>query len=326
MDDDEMDGNGKTGGTDYAKAIETLLAHGMLVADVKENIVPLQVEDHGKTLTIPVVMLPDGPGKMKAKPLLGDTREALAMLREKRLADAEGPDFRTGTAIHQALESLIAHVNRFKVNGSSVVWANEAQRQIVAILDYHYGTTGADADIKDVTRWGRHRGVYDCPLSEAWKAWGGGKPMTIGQDQLIALLDTRDRELAVGDLPDGSPAPTPAALLTMAASLETFEDKKIKRERDQKTGKAVLKFSNESGFVGDVTPPSSFLIQIPVFQDGENEALEVRLRFSVDDAIAKFTVQIHAAETVLRDAFRVLVDRVAKGTGLPVFTGVSEQE
>jgi hypothetical protein len=148
--------------------------------------------------------------------------------------------------------------------------------------------------------------------------------MQCGQDALAKFLDAHDRDLAEGALPGGLPAPTPAALVSMAANLETYSKSKAKSERDKNTGRRSIAFSNESGFEGTVAPPPSFLISIPVFQDGSPQLLEVRLGAEVEEGGAKFTLQIHAANKVLRDAFNALCMSVQASTGLPVFSGTPE--
>lgn len=271
----------------------------------------------GGAREIPCVVLPGIGGSAAIHPLLSLVREGESFVEQLRLAKADGPDKRTGTAQHQSLLSFIAHANRFKAKHSAV-WANPAKRELVSVLDYH--PEGADSK----PRWGRHRGVYACPLSEAWKAWGGGTPITLGQDDFAALLDSRDRELASGKLPGGGAAPDPSALVTLANSLEVFSTSTAKRERDPNTGRLKLSFSEEKGPSGTLAIPSAFLIHIPVFQDGNPDLLEVRLRLAVADGEAKFTVQIHAADDVLRGAFAWLCQRVSDDTELPTFVGTPE--
>ncbi len=269
------------------------------------------------TLDIPVAFLAQPNGALQATPLLNVLKEGTEFARQLRLADADGPDRRVGTAQHQALSSFIDHANRFKAPHSAV-WANPAQRSLVSVLDYHPEGSSSPA------RWGKHRGVYSCPLSEAWLAWGSGKTLELDQDGFAALLDSRDRELASGTLPSGAPAPAPSSLITLAANLEVYSNASAKRERDPNTGRVKISYSEEKGVSGTVLPPPAFLIEIPVFQDGQPEPLEVRLRVTVDGGHAKFAVQVHSAGDVLRDAFDRLCGSVTAGTGLPLFFGTPE--
>lgn len=271
----------------------------------------------GKGVNVPIAFLPVGAGKVEACSLLDQLIKGNEYAERARLEKADGPDKRNGTANLQALESFIAHANRFK-SPASAVWADAASRKLVAVLDYHPAGAASPA------RWGKHRGVYPCPLSEAWLAWGGGKALKLDQDDFAALLDSRDRELAVGKLPSGKEAPDPSTLVTLASNLEVYSTATAKRERDPNTGRLKISYSEDKGVNGTVMPPPSFLIGIPVFQDAAPQPLEVRLGVTVEEGRAKFSVQIHAAGDVLRTAFAGLCARVQRETELPVFVGTPE--
>lgn len=298
------------------EAIEAIQATAVASSDPKT--IELKVDDGaGGKLTIPIALLRTDGGGVNTESTLQAFRQATEYAHELRLKNATGPDRREGTAQLQSLDSFITHANRFKAP-ESAVWANAAARQLVSVLDYH------PAGATSPARWGKHRGTYACPLSEAWLAWGAGKPLELDQEKFSELLDSRDRELASGTLPNGGKAPDPAALITLASNLEVYSHATAKRERDPNTGRLKISFSEEKGVNGTVMPPPSFLVSIPVFQDGAPQPLEVRLRVTVEDGHAVFTVQLHAAGDVLREAFKALCDWVVAGTALPVFTGVPE--
>jgi hypothetical protein len=282
-----------------------------------------EVECHdgkGDVLKVPVAFLPAGNGELKAVDLLSVVRDGSALARELRLRDAPGPDARTGTAVHQALGSLIAHVNRFKGEGTAV-WADPANRKLVAVIDYHPEGNERTA------AWGRHRGTYGCPLSEAWRAWGGEAGLVLTQDQFAELLDARDAELVPGDFKTGprmgKPAPTPADLVTLAQQLETYSTSTVKRDRSDGQ-RMKLTFTVEQGVGGTVSPPAGFLITIRVFEDEAPRVLEVRLRVTVEEGHAKFGLRIHAASEVLRESFAAVCARVQAQTDRPVFIGTPE--
>lgn len=283
-----------------------------------ENIYMIDAKDKdGKSLVFPVIVAKDSDGSAESISLLEDVKKAHVAADEMRLKHAEGPDFRQGIAAHQSIESFIAHAIRFKAPHSAI-WANAAKRELVAVLDYH--PEGATSPPK----WGRHRGLYPCPLSESWVAWGGGRALKLDQDAFAALLDARDRELTEGSFWHAGKAPDPAALITLANNLEVYSNASAKRTRDPNTGRLRISFDEEKGVKGDVFPPPAFLINIPVFEDQKPIPLEVRLRVSVEEARAIFETQIHAAGEVLRQAYAALCERVKTETGLPVFVGTPE--
>jgi hypothetical protein len=191
----------------------------------------------------------------------------------------------------------------------------------VGLFDYH------EAGEAGSPRWGKHRAVYPCPLSEAWTAWGGEKGLTLTQDQFAELLDARDAELHEGTFGDGllqgKPAPTPADLVTLAATLETYSNLTAKREREA-SGRTKVTFSQADGVAGTVAPPAAFLVNIRVFEDGSPQVLQVRLRVTVEGAVAKFHVRIHRASELLRESFAELVAEVKERAEVPVFVGTPE--
>jgi hypothetical protein len=289
----------------------------MARAAVVPHLIHVPVSDGKDAVQASFVALPDHHGKLNLEPLADRLKQAACLAREQRLSRADGPDRREGTARLQTLGSFIAHANRFQAEHSAV-WADAEKRRLVSVLDYH--PEGADSP----ARWGKHRGVYECPLSEAWTAWGGEAGLELSQDAFAELLDTRDRELSSGQFPNGAPAPSPASLVNLASNLEVYSEMKAKRERDATTGRVRLSFSEEKGVAGTLQPPAAFFIVIPIFQDSQPQLLEVRLRVTVENGEAKFHLRLHAAGDVLREAFAELCKRVHEATELPVFTGTPE--
>lgn len=300
--------------TDFAAAIDSIQHLGAAAA--KRERFELVAHDGKETKSVPVCVVTGADGALRVVSFASHVQEASEVLRKLRLAQEDGPDHRQGVAELQAITSFIDHANRFK-GENSAVWADAARRRLVSVLDYHPAGANSPA------RWGRHRGVYDCPLSEAWRAWGGEEGLELSQDDFAELLDSRDRDLVEGKLPSGMPAPSPSALVTMAANLEVYSEAKAKRSRD-KYNRVSLSYSEEKGVAGEVQPPQAFLVAIPVFQDSARQVLEVRLRVTVEEGKAKFHVRLHAAGEVWREAFLGLCRQVEEATKLPVFIGTPE--
>lgn len=308
------------------EAIRELLSTG-------EQIVRPQIQNidfttsNGDTKTVPVAFVADGPGMVRTVSLLDVVQAAQHNDETKRIEAALGPDRRKGTAVHHALGSLLAHVDRFKDDGT-VIWFNhdaadsegETVTRLVAIFDYHQPTAGG------APRWGDHRATYEIRASTAWDEWNGGQPMELGADSLAEFLEAHDYQLAQGTLPSGTTAPPPAFLLTMADKLEVHSSNQVRKERDQKTGRTILSFTEEKGAtLGDVAPPSAFLISIPVFTDSKEQVtMEVRMRVTVQDKKAMFKLWIHDAARIFEKEMGKLRDEVVLASGVPVFSGVAE--
>lgn len=302
--------------TNLAAAIEVI--QRAAVSGSAVQLFPIAAEDGaGGTVTIPGIAVANQQG-ICTQNFLDVLKQGSAWAKEQRLAKAAGPDRRRGSAHHQSLLSFNGHVNRFK-SEKSAVWANPETRQLISILDYHQ--SGAESP----AAWCLHRGTYSCPLSEAWNEWGGGEALKVSQDDFALLLDSRDRELIGGKLPNGAAAPEPSYLITLANNLEVYSNATAKRERDTNTGKLKISFSEEKGVSGTVAPPPSFLVNIPVFQDAAPQVIEIRLRVSVEDGQAQFSVQIHAAADLLRASFGEVCNEVARATSVPLFVGTAEQ-
>lgn len=303
-------------GTDYAEAIRQIQTTAARVAEPK--VINVTVPDGGGGAnSIPVALLVSAEGGVEARSLMPEVIDASEVSERWRLKHAAGPDRREGTAQLQSFVAFCDHANRFK-SADSAVWADAAQRKLVSVLDYH------PAGAVSKAAWGKHRGVYACPLSEAWGAWGGGRALKLDQDSFAALLDARDRELADGKLPNGNAAPSPSTLITLANNLEVYSKADAKRERDPNTGRLKISYNEDKGVSGTVMPPPAFLVNIPVFQDTTPQPLEVRLRVTVEEGHALFHVQLHAAADVLRQAFLELCDVAKVSTSLPVFVGTPE--
>ena len=254
-------------------------------------------------------------------PTLVGPHGALPLAEVLKLSDARAsePRRRTGTATLQAIDSFCEHVNRFK-SEASAVFADEANRQFVGVLNYH--PSGAES----APAWGDHRALYKCPLSDEWKTWGGGEERRASQDQFALWLDAHDRDLATNTADaNGNPYPSPADLMTLAATLEAYSNSKSRRTRDPANGRISVEYTAEDGVKGGlVTIPRAFAIRIPVFTDSALAPIEVRLRVEISDGKAAFVFGIHDATKVLRAAFGDLVQLVRDAVALPVFIGTPE--
>jgi uncharacterized protein YfdQ (DUF2303 family) len=276
-------------------------------------------DDKGEKHELPVAFLPDGNGRVRIESLLPMLSQAEASTTRKRLENGVGPDRRKGTAKHQTLQSFIAHMLRFK-DDDSAVWAFNASQDatLVGILDYH--RTGADG----APRWGSHRAAYNCPLSDAWRQWGEGRPRSFSQESFSEFLEARDFDLATGAMSTGTVAPTPAHMISMANKLEVYSSATAKRSRDPNTHRVLLSYQEDKGVAGDIQPPPVFAVSIPVFTDSEPEFMEVRLKVGIEGAKATFTIQIHNAEAIWRKSFEKVLSEVILKTGLPVYQGSPE--
>lgn len=307
---------------DLAQAV-ALIQQASAAAAVPPQPIAVKVDDGLNTQDAQLLLVRDADGLVRLMSPAQELRSMDTLARERRLATQVGPDRRQGTARHQSIGSFIDHLKRFR-GEQTAVWGDASQRQLLGVFDYH--EAGSDGR----PRWGQHRAIYPCPLSPAWLAWGGEKGLVLNQDQFAELLDTRDVELVSGTFTGGAqqgrPAPSPAELVTLANQLEVSCSQKAQKVRDPTTQRVKLTFTEESGASGPngVPVPAAFLIGIPIFNDGDPQEMEVRLRVSVDQGKAKFHLRIHTAEELLADAFTDLLGRVKEEAQVEVFIGTPE--
>jgi uncharacterized protein YfdQ (DUF2303 family) len=283
--------------TNAAAAIEA----GVALAVAEDRIHTLQVGDED----VPVALVPNG---MTLTPLdavlkLGDARA----VRPRRLA---------GTALHQELDSFIAHALKFK-DEHSVVFADAASVKLTAVFDYH---TGPGAP-----RWGGHRSVYACPLSREWQLWTKFNETTFTQEKFAQFLEDNQMDIASPDADAGEKSlfAAPAAMIEMARKLTINLGVEFKREINQTTGESTLINKSEHGPTSTKIWPA-FILGIPVFEAGGAYRIEARLRFSMPEGRPTFSYSLYQADVVKRDAFGEVREEVMKGTGLPVFAGSPE--
>lgn len=253
---------------------------------------------------VPVAILPQG---MTAR-VLTDALE----VEDKR---APAPRRRKGTAKHQELDSFIAHVNRFK-DKDSAIFANNDEVTVTAVLDYHPA---------DGVRWGEHRSVYECPLSDKWKLWTDKNGIVFSQDQFGEFIDANMADLASPSAggPVSQDVAEPAAVLQMARNLSVIQRGEFTRVVNPTDGTMSLVNKSEND-TGSTKIPRAFLLQLPVFENGALYAVEARIRFSMQGGRPNFAYVLYQPEKILQDAFGVVRKAVVDGTALPLFVGSPE--
>ncbi len=288
-----------------------------VVADiVKEHIAPrlMQLEDPDG-LTAPVLVLPRGL-----------TAHSIAKFVDEY---ADAPRRRKGVARFVELASFIAHANRFK-DVDSAIFAKPDVPQLVSVLDYHR------AGPEPFPRFGEHRGLYEPPLSDEWKAWTGQDTKVMGQAAFAEWLENHITDVAdpstAGDtakaLADliGCSFASPSKLLELSRGLSIRVDSKMQQTVKLATGEASMQFvashNDETG--APIKVPGAFLVALPVFRGGAPYQLAVRLRYRAAGGSVSWFFEVYRADRVFAHAFQEACDTAAKETGLPLFVGSPE--
>lgn len=233
---------------------------------------------------------------------------------------ATAPLRRKGTSTHTELASFIAHINRFK-DGDSAVFADIDGVKLTAVLDYH--KTGPIE--MNGQRWGEHRSVYACPLSEQWKRWTEHDGDQMSQDAFAQFIEDHMDDLAS---PSGNgedkDLPMPSDVLTMARNLVINSRGAFSRSINPTTGESSLVCKDEHDVSTSTKIPRAFLLGIPVFAAGRGYRVEARMRMNVGGGRAMFSYVLYRREEILRDAFDEVRTIVADKTALPLFAGSPE--
>lgn len=231
------------------------------------------------------------------------------------------------------LNSLIAYTNRFK-DADSVVFANDTRTapSIATVLDYHR----AGAPLPENARHGEHVVNFPVPLSDEWKAWTSlnGKEIAMAnfarflEDHIVDVLPEELIELSpeqqrfIEALGGMSRIASPAKLMELATGLQVFTKGELTQSTRLQSGEGQLtiKEQHQDGQGNQLIVPSSFVIAIPVFRNGDRYQIVVRLRYRVSDGL-KFFYELWRNDLVFDHAFNEAVTKVAEETALPVYRG-----
>lgn len=248
------------------------------------------------------------------------------------------PIRRKGTAKLASIASFIDHANRFK-DADSIVYAEPDQLaekpkpRLLSVLDYH--RAGGEGD----PRWGVHRGLYEFPLSEEWRAWMAADGKTLEQAHFAEFIEDR-----IGDVlpsPDAvDPADnlarimrefqttfaTPAKLMELSRGLKINEVSQVANVVNLSSGEGQISWTSEHQDAQGqpMKVPGAFLIAIPVFFAGPAYRIPVRLRYRKAGQKIVWTLLLYRPEITFRHAFDEAVELVAEQTKLPVLHGTPE--
>lgn len=256
----------------------------------------------------------------------------------------------------QAVKTAHGSVSQTETTTRTTSFQTASAVTLRAVINYHAG--GPPADItdekgEDTARHGDHVGVYDFPLSEAWRRWTGmaGEKMDVAsfgrfiEDNAPDLLDPtpfiQDGEHPVGDDEDSvmnweiearkiasrlkAEFAGVSRMIDLGRSFSVVVDEAVAVKVDRQSGRANMRIEeNHSDEEGqELRLPRLFLISIPVFDMGDHYPIVctfsysarggVTLSFALFDAAAAFDYAINEVAAI-----------VDEETGLPLFHGIPE--
>lgn len=305
--------------TSTSPATISMTAERSSVADLAEQFQKF----HGAELTaifdvdgaaVPVAVLPAGKTLQSVKRLLDEYRSH--------------PERICGTATLATLTSLIDHVHRFKAPHSALFARRDRSApSITAVYDY--------SDLGQ-PRYGVHRAIYACPLSDAWKAWNGVHAKWLDQAAFAEFLEDRITDVVLAEAGDtsleqladqiGGRFAGPAALMTLSRGLQVNVASVVKQAVSLATGEIAVQYEEQhrDGAGAPITTPNLFCIAIPVFDAGAPYRIPVRLRYRVVSGKITWAFHLYRAEAAFDDAFREACEQATAETGVPLFFGAPE--
>lgn len=247
----------------------------------------------------------------------------------------EAPRRRTGTAALTKIDSLIAHVNRFKDADSALFAIDDRTKpSIEAVLDYH--PAGATSD----PRFGKHRSRFDFPLSDEWQAWAKFDKEVFQMREFAEFLEDRIPDV-LDMIPDEDSLPedlarfvnlcggsiaSPNKLVELSRGLHVNENAAVTEAVNLGSGEGVISFRSEHTDAGGnrLNVPGLFLIGIPVFRHGPFYRLAARLRYRKTPGGIVFFYELWRADRAFDHAFGDACERVRVETELPLLFGKPE--
>ena len=262
----------------------------------------------------------------------------------------DNPRFRRGEARLTALDSFIAHTNRFS-DPDSVVFAddNRSAPSFTTVLDYFRAdgpSAREDANPGEREhgeyRHGKHRSGFSFPLSDEWKAWNGANGSVMTMIQFAAFLEKRISDIAIAgdDYPEdverfvqtrGGPSMIAdfATLVELSRGLKVHESSIVEEVQTLNSGEVHMRFTSEHrtskvGSNDTVKVPTMFFIAIPIFNRGAYYRIPAALNYRKSPEGVVFWFDLHRPDKSFDHAFNEAVEKVKDETGLPVLFGKPE--
>jgi len=303
---DDLDERGTSAIADVIAEIEKL--HGF---EIKTVI------DPNEDVTAPVAVVPSGK-----------TLESVARFLDEYRAR---PARRKGQATLRDRASFIAHTNAFKDEHSAIFAVpDRSNPRLLAVLDYNEGGGIADT----TPRFGQHRALYRCELSDQWKTWTArdGKPMT--QGDFAEFLEDHVEDVCLVDGPHINELAQllearvggPSALLKLSRGLQISVNTAVHNAVTLATGEVTVNFAeaHKDGSGGPITTPNLFFLNIPVFQGGDAYQVALRLRYRLAEGRIQWSYSLYRTDKIFDDAFTGVVEKVREECEIAVYLGEPE--
>lgn len=206
--------------------------------------------------------------------------------------------------------SFIDYIIGYK-SASAVCRASLSRNMITAVLDYHGRAREGDADAATPNHMA-HTVALNCPFDLDYLKWKKAFAGPLDQRELAEFIE--DMVFTIGD-------PPAADLLEAIADLKIDRAVKFKSARNERNGNISITYEevDDDKVQGSVSLPPKLTVVVPIFQGGNPQQLDVRLRYRMDKGQIAFLLSVAGLDKIEREAFRSIGEKVRTDTNTPVF-------
>jgi uncharacterized protein YfdQ (DUF2303 family) len=226
------------------------------------------------------------------------------------LAQFLPPQFIRQTALLHHAESFVDYVNRFKGAGT-VIFANVSDTGATfnAALDYHEGPNKPTRVL--------HSAKFACLPTAEWTTWMKTDKKEMSQETFAVFLEEHQRLFV---------APTGAELLELITTLEGKNHVNFTSGIRLQNGSSRLTFEEDADLrggigSGQIEIPQRFSLALSPFEGEAPYSVSARLRYKIASRKLVFWYETITPHLIVRDAARIIVDRVKDGTKVQVMMG-----
>lgn len=206
--------------------------------------------------------------------------------------------------------SFIDYITNYK-SVSAICRASLGQNRITALLDYHGRAREGTADAATPNHLA-HSVTLLCPYDVDYAKW---------RDTFGKKLDQRELGEFITEMLYTIGSPPAADLLEAIADLKVDRKVSFKSARNDRNGNVQFTYdeTDDDSVHGQVTLPEGIQVVVPIFQGGNPQAFDVRLRYRLDKGAIVFILDLPGRDKAERDAFRSIGEKVRTDTNTPVF-------
>lgn len=213
--------------------------------------------------------------------------------------------------------SLERYVADQRIPGT-VLYADESQRRIVAVIDDHEATNPpGPADDHGQAGWGEHRATLTLQHSPEWKHWASLDGKLVGQEAFAEHIQE-----GIDDILE----PDAAQLLELAQTFRATTKGTFGSSKMLDSGQVQFTYHEElkatGGEKSNITIPARIGVGVPVF-DGADTAdrLDARFRFRLRDGELLLGYKLQRPHLVVRQAWQDVIAGLERGLDVAVLWG-----